>query len=99
MQPQRPPFWEWPLDRLNVLLLTGALIVLLLLSVFNFTIQRRASDLALATPTPLGPPVVQTVITIAPPARRLPAPPSRFLTTIAASGRRWPALTARGRLI
>ena len=71
MQPQRPPFWEWPLDRLNVLLLTGALIVLLLLSVFNFAIQRRASDLALATPTPLGPPVppvVQTVITIAPPA-------------------------------
>ena len=44
MQPQRPPFWEWPLDRLNVLLLTGALIVLLLLSVFNFAIQRRATS-------------------------------------------------------
>jgi len=52
MQPQRPPFWEWPLDRLNVLLITGALLTLLLLSVVNYGIQRRAAGFALATSAP-----------------------------------------------
>jgi len=52
MQPQRPPFWEWSLDRFNVLLITGALLALLLLSVVNYGIQRRAASLALPTPAP-----------------------------------------------
>lgn len=52
MQPQRPPFWEWPLDRLNVLLITGALLALLLLSVVNYGIQRRAAYFSLPTPAP-----------------------------------------------
>lgn len=67
MQSQHPPFWEWPLDRLNGLLLTGALVLLLLLSVVNYAVQRQAALLALATPTPA---VVQT----AAPAQQTAAP-------------------------
>ena len=65
MQPQRPPFWEWPLDRLNVTLLTGALLALLLLSVVNYRVQHGAAQLTLATPTPLA---AETVLPAAPTA-------------------------------
>jgi hypothetical protein len=66
MQPQRPPFWEWPLDRFNVLLITGALVALLLLSGVNYGIQRRAAYFALPTPAPA---VMKTVSPTAQAAR------------------------------
>ncbi len=52
MDSQRPPFWEWPLDRLNGLILIGALSTLLILSIVNYALQRHAAELALETPTP-----------------------------------------------
>lgn len=76
MQSQHPPFWEWPLDRLNGLLLTGALVLLLLLSMVNYTVQRQAARLALATPTPVA---VKTAV----PARQTTAPQGTATATTA----------------
>ena len=61
MQPQRPPVWERPLDRLNVVLLTSALVLLLLLSLVNLSVQRRALELARATLTPPDPTPAETI--------------------------------------
>jgi hypothetical protein len=41
MENERPPYWEWPLDRLNVLILSAAVTLLLGLSLLSLAMQSQ----------------------------------------------------------
>lgn len=42
MENERPPYWEWPLDRLNVLIVSAAVTLLLGLSLLSLAIQSQS---------------------------------------------------------
>lgn len=43
MENERPPYWEWPLDRLNVLIVSAAVTLLLGLSLLSLAIQSQST--------------------------------------------------------
>lgn len=44
MENEHPPYWEWPLDRLNVLILSAALTLLIGLSLWSLVLQSRSAE-------------------------------------------------------
>lgn len=44
MENTRPPHWEWPLDRLNILILSAALTLLVGLSLWSLVLQSRNTE-------------------------------------------------------